>query len=212
MMRHLSKKSFLTWRPIIQCQASIRNQALVVEPMVLRPIRPRVIRGITPTNPAAGLQATLNRAPDPFTYSECPPSAGFFVFGSTIPIAPSWECCVSRTYHQPREGTEMPKMPDKNPDLWITFMTALREYGLVMGLTFVLSYIRIRLYSERKSMIATILEAAFGALLIMLIGLGINAMGLNVAWTLFSAAFIGLLGVDQIRALAQKWASRKVEG
>ncbi|WP_327440305.1 phage holin family protein [Pseudomonas donghuensis] len=70
----------------------------------------------------------------------------------------------------------------------------------------------IRLYSERKSMIATMLEAAFGALLIMLIGLGINAMGLNVAWTLFSAAFIGLLGVDQIRTLAQKWANRKVEG
>lgn len=106
----------------------------------------------------------------------------------------------------------MPKMPEKNPDLWIAFITALREYGLVMGLTFALSYIRIRLYSERKSMIATMLEAAFGALLIMLIGLGINAMGLNVAWTLFSAAFIGLLGVDQIRALAQKWASRKAEG
>lgn len=102
-------------------------------------------------------------------------------------------------------------MPEKTPEFWIAITAVFREYGLVMTATFALSYIRIRLYGERKSFIATLLEAAFGALLIMLIGLGINAMGLNVAWTLFSAAFIGLLGVDQIRALAQKWANRKVD-
>ena len=104
----------------------------------------------------------------------------------------------------------MRPMIDKNPDLLMSALAAIREYGLVMSLTFALSYIRIRLYGERKSVVASILEAAFGALLIMLIGLGINAMGLNVAWTLFSAAFIGLLGVDQIKSLAQKWASRKI--
>nr|DAD69884.1 MAG TPA: hypothetical protein [Siphoviridae sp. ctGO42] len=26
---------------------------------------------------------------------------GFFVFGSTTPIAPSWECCWSRIYSLP---------------------------------------------------------------------------------------------------------------
>jgi lambda family phage holin len=104
----------------------------------------------------------------------------------------------------------MPKMPEKSPEFWVALAAALREHGLAMMLTFVLSYIRIHLYGDKKSPLAKLLEATFGALLIMLVGLGVNAMGANLAWTLFAAGLIGLLGVDQVRALAGKWAERKV--
>ena len=97
--------------------------------------------------------------------------------------------------------TEMPRMPEKTPEFWVSLAAALREHGLA---------IRIHLYGDKKSPLAKLLEATFGALLIMLVGLGVNAMGANLAWTLFAAGLIGLLGVDQVRALAGKWAERKV--
>lgn len=103
-------------------------------------------------------------------------------------------------------------MPEKSPEFWAAIVLALREHGLAMMLTFVLSYIRIHLYGEQKTAVAKLIESLFGALLIMLVGLGVNAMGANLAWTLFAAGLIGLLGIDQVRALAGKWADRKVSG
>lgn len=103
----------------------------------------------------------------------------------------------------------MPKMPEKSPEFWVALAAAFREHGLAMTLTFVLSYIRIHLYGERKSWMAKVVESLFGALLIMLVGLAVNALGANLAWTLFAAGLIGLLGIDQVRALAGKWAERK---
>lgn len=104
----------------------------------------------------------------------------------------------------------MTPMPEKDIGLWATIISALREHGLAMMLTFFLSYIRIHLYGDKKSPLAKLLEALFGALLIMLVGLAVNSLGANLAWTLFAGGLIGLLGVDQVRALAGKWAERKV--
>ncbi|WP_374418690.1 hypothetical protein [Stutzerimonas kunmingensis] len=42
-------------------------------------------------------------------------------------------------------------MPEKSPDFWVALAAALREHGLAMMLTFVLSYIRIHLYGDKKS-------------------------------------------------------------
>lgn len=106
----------------------------------------------------------------------------------------------------------MPKMPEKSPEFWIGVALALREQGLAMTLTFVLSYLRIRLYGDQPSIVRSVLEAAVGALLVMIVGLAVKEAGLSEAWTLFTAGFVGILGVDQVRVLARKWAVRKVEG
>lgn len=103
-------------------------------------------------------------------------------------------------------------MPEKSPEFWAGVLLALREHGLAMMLTFILSYIRIQLYGDQPSIVRSILEAATGALLVMIIGLAVNAAGLNVAWTLLTSGFIGILGIDQVRALSKRWAERKVEG
>ncbi|ASL26233.1 phage holin, lambda family [Azotobacter chroococcum] len=104
------------------------------------------------------------------------------------------------------------KMPEKSPEFWAGFLLALREHGLAMTLTFILSYIRIQLYGDQPSLLRTLLEAAAGALLVMIVGLAVQAAGLNIAWTLFTGGFVGILGIDQVRALSKRWAERKVEG
>lgn len=109
-------------------------------------------------------------------------------------------------------GIEMNNMPEKDPAFWAAVVITLREHGLVMMLTFVLSYLRIRLYSEQPTIARSVLEAAVGALLVMIVGMGIQAAGMNMAWTLFTAGFIGILGIDQARVLGKRWAERKVGG
>lgn len=103
-------------------------------------------------------------------------------------------------------------MPEKSPEFWVGVVMALREQGLAMMLTFILSYLRIRLYGDQPSILRSILEAAVGALLVMIVGLGVKEAGLNIAWTLFTAGFVGILGIDQVRALSKRWAERRVEG
>ena len=38
----------------------------------------------------------------------------------------------------------MPDMPEKDPSFWVLVLTALRDNGLAMGLTFVLTWLRIQ--------------------------------------------------------------------
>jgi len=103
-------------------------------------------------------------------------------------------------------------MPEKSPEFWAGVLLALREHGLAMMLTFILSYVRIQLYADQPSLLRTLLEAAAGALLVMIVGLAVQAAGLNIAWTLFTAGFIGILGIEQVRVLSKRWAERRVEG
>ncbi len=103
-------------------------------------------------------------------------------------------------------------MPEKSPEFWVGVVMALREQGLAMMLTFVLSYLRIRLYGDQPSIVRSLLEAAVGALLVMIVGLAVKEAGLSVAWTLFTAGFVGILGIEQVRALSKRWAERRVEG
>jgi len=104
------------------------------------------------------------------------------------------------------------KMPEKSPEFWAGVLLALREHGLAMMLTFILSYIRIQLYGDQPSIVRALLEAAAGALLVMIVGLAVNQAGLNLAWTLLAAGFVGVLGIEQVRVLSKRWAARKVEG
>lgn len=106
----------------------------------------------------------------------------------------------------------MNNMPEKDPAFWAGVVITLREHGLVMMLTFVLSYLRIRLYIEQPTVARSVLEATVGAVLVMIIGMGVQAAGMNMAWTLFTAGFVGILGIDQARVLGKRWTERKFGG
>jgi lambda family phage holin len=101
-------------------------------------------------------------------------------------------------------------MPEKDLSFWAAVLLALREHGMAMMLTFILSYIRIHLYGDEPSIWRRLLEAAFGSLLVLLVGLTVNAAGLSLKWTLLSAGFVSILGIEYVRALAKRWAAKRV--
>lgn len=105
----------------------------------------------------------------------------------------------------------MPKMPERDPAFWATVLLALREHGLAVGLAFVLSYIRILYDDKEPSPVRQLLEALLGSLLVLLVGLGAEKFGMSSGWSYAVAGFVGVLGVNQVRAFARKWASRKVD-
>lgn len=106
----------------------------------------------------------------------------------------------------------MTKMPDKDPSFWAIVLLALREHGLAVALAFVLSYVRILYDDKEPKPVRQLLEASLGALIVLLVGLAAEKFGMSSGWSYAVAGFVGVLGVNQVRTLAQKWASRKVEG
>ncbi|MDD0976201.1 phage holin family protein [Pseudomonas fontis] len=55
------------------------------------------------------------------------------------------------------------------------------------------------------------IEAALGALIVMVVGLTVKAFGFSIAWSIATASFIGILGVEQARQLGKRWAERKAD-
>lgn len=106
----------------------------------------------------------------------------------------------------------MTRMPDKDPSFWAVAILALREHGLAVALAFFLSYIRILYDDKEPSPVRQLLEALLGALLVFLVGLASEKFGMSSGWSYAVAGFVGVLGVNQVRAMARKWAAKKVEG
>ncbi|MEW7854780.1 phage holin family protein [Pseudomonas chlororaphis] len=105
----------------------------------------------------------------------------------------------------------MPNMPEKDPSFWVLVLTALRENGLAMVLTFALTWLRIQYDANEASLWRQFIEAALGALIVMVVGLVVKELGLSIAWSFATAGFIGVLGVNQARQLGRRWAERKVD-
>lgn len=105
----------------------------------------------------------------------------------------------------------MKTMPEKDISFWAGLAFVLREHGMAVVLTFVLSYLRI-LYDDREpNPIRQLIEAGLGAVLVLVIGLTAERFGLSSGWSYGAAGFIGTLGVNQVRSMARKWAQRRVE-
>lgn len=132
-----------------------------------------------------------------------------------MPLAPARAFAGDRAgvLFKPRSGDiEMTRMPDKDPSFWAVVILALREHGLAVALAFFLSYIRILYDDKEPSPIRQLLEALLGALLVFLVGLSSEKFGMSSGWSYAVAGFVGVLGVNQVRAMARKWAAKKVEG
>jgi lambda family phage holin len=105
----------------------------------------------------------------------------------------------------------MPNMHDKDPSFWALVLTALRENGLAMVLTFALTWLRIQYDAKETKPWRQFIEATLGALIVMVVGLTVKEFGFSIAWSFFAAGFVGILGVEQARKLGKRWAERKVD-
>jgi lambda family phage holin len=104
----------------------------------------------------------------------------------------------------------MNPMPDKDPSFWVLVLLALKENGLAMGLTFILTWLRVQYDGKETSPARKLIEASLGALIVMVVGLTVKEFGLSIAWSFATAGFIGVLGVEQVRQLGKRWAERKI--
>ncbi|AYN16701.1 holin [Pseudomonas monteilii] len=101
--------------------------------------------------------------------------------------------------------------PEKDPSFWVLVLTALRENGLAMGLTFALTWLRIQYDGKETRPVRQLIEATLGALIVMVVGLTVKEFGLSIAWSFATAGFIGVLGVEQARQLGKRWAEREAD-
>lgn len=103
-------------------------------------------------------------------------------------------------------------MPDR-PETWVGIMLAVcREHGLAVALAFVLTYVRIMFDDKEPRPIRRVIEATLGALIVLTVGLTVEKFGLSSGWSYFASGFVGILGVDQVRAFGRMWAERKAKG
>ena len=101
-------------------------------------------------------------------------------------------------------------MPDKTL-LWPALMEALNTHGLAGLMAFALGYLRI-IYDDKESRpVRQFIEALLGACITVVVGLSAEHFGMSSGWAYACAGFTGVLGVNQVRQFAQRWAEGKVK-
>ena len=101
-------------------------------------------------------------------------------------------------------------MPDKYTSAWPALVEAFNTHGLAGLMAFVLGYLRI-IYDDRESRpMRQFIEALLGACITVVVGLTAEHFGMSSGWAYACAGFTGVLGVNQVRQLAQRWANGKV--
>lgn len=100
-------------------------------------------------------------------------------------------------------------MPDKDIGFLAGLLGTLREHGVLMTMTFIISYMRIHLYSNGRTWKAELLEAMLGTIVIMMTANGLQAMEVNEGWSWGASIFVGLIGIDKAREFIELWAGRR---
>ena len=125
------------------------------------------------------------------TYSQTPPGAGFFISA-------------------PARGTETMKMPDK-PDTWAALLAWLRQHAPIICaslLSWAMAIARI-IYGGGTRRQALWEGALCGGLALTVIS-GFEFFGVPQSMATFIGGWIGFLGVEKIRDLADRYAGIKL--
>ena len=102
-------------------------------------------------------------------------------------------------------------MDEKDPAFAEAIRSAIGAQGFPVLIAFVLSYLRI-LYDDREPRpVRQFIEASLGSMLVLAVGLSCEQFGLSAGWSYAAAGFVGTMGVNQVRTLARKWASKKAD-
>ena len=96
--------------------------------------------------------------------------------------------------------------PENDP----TLIEQINTHGVAAGMAFVLSWLRIQYDNKEPRPVRRLIEASLGGVLVFLIGITAERFGVSQGWSYVAAGFIGVLGVDQVREFAHKWARKKV--
>ena len=106
----------------------------------------------------------------------------------------------------------MPPMPpEKDPGFWFVLVAAFRDHGLPAALAAVLTLLRIMYDDKEPRWDRRLLEAALGGVLTFLVGVGAERFGVSGGYSYAVAGVVSVLGIEQVRQFATRWASRKVD-
>lgn len=103
-------------------------------------------------------------------------------------------------------------MPDKGTEFWGVLLNALNTHGLAGLMAFVLGYLRIVYDDKEARPVRQFIEALLGACITVVVGLSAEHFGMSSGWAFACAGFTGVLGVNKVRELAQRWAGKKLDG
>lgn len=101
------------------------------------------------------------------------------------------------------------KMPD-NPNTLIRFFEGLPPWVAGAFMACVVAALRVVYDKEETSFIRIMLESLICACLTIAAGSAMNAMGFGPNWYLGAGGFIGFMGSQSIRALANKVISKRI--
>jgi lambda family phage holin len=104
----------------------------------------------------------------------------------------------------------MPNMPDK-PETWAMVLAWLSQHAPVLyatGLSFLMAAVRI-IYGGGTQRQALLEGALCGGLTLTLIS-GLEFFGLPQSLSTFVGGWVGFLGVEKVRALADRYANFKI--
>lgn len=101
--------------------------------------------------------------------------------------------------------------PEKDPTFWVMFAASLRDHGLPAALAALLSYLRVLYDDKEPRWDRRLIEASLGGVLVFSFGVGAEKFGLGGGYSYAVGGFVGVLGVDQVRRFASRWAERKAD-
>lgn len=105
----------------------------------------------------------------------------------------------------------MSRVDERDPAFADAVRSAFSSQGIPVMIAFVLSYLRI-LYDDREPKpVRQLIEALLGSMIVLAIGLTCEKFGLSSGYSYAASGLIGTLGVNQVRTIARRWATRKIE-
>lgn len=103
------------------------------------------------------------------------------------------------------------KLPDKDPNFIQTVITVFREYGFIMVITFILSYLSMSRDGKEPKIIYRLRDSIIGSIIVLIVGMACNEFGISLGWTYVIAGFVSVYGLDAIKELAKRWAEKRID-
>lgn len=116
----------------------------------------------------------------------------------------------SRPNTQPAEGIETMKMPEKNPDLWLSAIAWLQMNApslYAFGLSVTIAVLRVVYGGGTQRQM--VLEGALCGLGTLTLVPLLELIGLPQSMATFVGGLVGFIGVEKIREIAVRFGERK---
>lgn len=105
----------------------------------------------------------------------------------------------------------MSRVDEKDPAFVEILRAAFDSQGLPVLIAFVLSFLRTMYDDREPRLVRQLIEALLGSMIVLAVGLTCEKFGMSSGYSYAASGLIGTLGVNQVRTMARRWATRKIE-